>query len=176
MKNLFAAVLLTVVAVSGCSAPPAATPAMLMPAHALVPELDGRGWKTGNAGRNQTEILLEWVLPGESVSDWTELLTWHTILRPVDIGQLLASTQKSLEEGSTGFRTNVLAESPTSIVFEWSHQGAGDWPAQREVRRFVTGSDGLYTVAYSVKEASFSQERYDDWKTRILNATLISTR
>ncbi len=49
-------------------------------------------------------------------------------------------------------------------------------PAQREIRRIMKGSDGVYILSFSVKEKSFSQKYYDEWMRIIKSAKLSETK
>src|SRR5262249_17528398 len=51
-----------------------------------VPRFDGRGWTIGNQEKNAKESLTEYVLPGQTVDGWQELVTSTVFFQPVPLG------------------------------------------------------------------------------------------
>jgi hypothetical protein len=156
----------------GCQTLPPQHSHLRFPANYIEYQFDARKWKVGHQAGNQTEFISEWVLPGESVENWSELISTYIRYESVKIEQLVTSWQNLLGKDSIEFQTTILSKSPEVIVFEWSHKGNGKWPAQREIKSVMQGSDGVYTLSYTVKESSFSQQQYNKWRSSILEARL----
>ena len=57
----------------------------------------------------------------------------------------------------------IIYEDDETFFFAWKHDGCGGYPAQRELCKFMKGSDGCYRLAYAVEETSFSPERFQQW-------------
>jgi len=144
-------------------------------AHVIEHEFDGRDWTIGHEAGTQNELISEWVLPDESVHNWSELVTHQTGFRLVDLPSYVQIIQQQLAQGSKDFRSSTLRETPDSIVFQWSHKGSGNWPAQRAICHVMRGSDGTYSLQYAVKEAAFSAGRYERWRQILLNSKLGAT-
>ena len=67
--------------------------ASLGPAAAQTPAFDGRGWVVGHQQRNANESLTEYVLPGQTVDNWRELVTSTVFFQPVpSTGSWIRST------------------------------------------------------------------------------------
>ena len=144
-----------------------------LPKHSVNHQLDGRQWRVGHQAANEQELLSEQVLKGESVKNWTELLTLLIVYEPdVDIQRLVKAMQGQLAAGSKDFRTAVIHSRRDDVMFEWSHKGSGRWPAQREIKRVMRGTDGIYVLSYSVKELSYSPKMYETWRKNIAGAKL----
>jgi hypothetical protein len=53
------------------------------PASAQSPSFDGRGWTVGHQQRNGSQSLTEYVLPGQTVENWRELVTSTVFFQPI---------------------------------------------------------------------------------------------
>ena len=172
MKQILTAMAIIAIACTGCITLPTPQSQLRLPTHFMEHQFDGREWKVGYQNGNQRDLISEFVLPGESVQNWTELLTAHVHFSDKDLTTLLTVMRDQLSAGSKDFKFSILEDKPTSVAFEWSHKGSGQWPAQRECKRIMRGTDGLYTLSYAVKESSFSQVHYDKWKENIMKMQL----
>jgi len=162
------------------------TAADFKPTHSIQYKFDARKWTTGAKNEVFLGRIKQWVLPGESIDNWTEIVTEEAVNIPCSftysdkkfvLSEYVKHIQDKVGNGSDNFTTSILIETPDMIVFEWAHKGSGQWPAQREIRSVMVGRDGVvYHFAYNVKEASFSQTNYDNWKEIVLNAQLSNRR
>ena len=50
-----------------------------------TPQFDGRGWTVGNHQKTAAQSLTEYVLPGQTVDTWKELVTSTVFVQPVPI-------------------------------------------------------------------------------------------
>src|SRR4029453_261972 len=57
-------------------------------AAAQTPAFDGRGWVVGHQQRNANESLTEYVLPGQTVDNWRQLVTSTVFFQPVPVERL----------------------------------------------------------------------------------------
>lgn len=150
------------VGLTGCVAPP---PAQVLhaPQDFIEHGFDEREWKVAYQAGNEKRFLSEWVMNNESLEDWSELLVAQTQYGDLAVKTLKAAFEKRLAEACPSMRSITVSEDESSILWIWMHDGCHGQPAQREVRKFMKGSDGLYSLAYSVKETSFSKENYATW-------------
>jgi len=118
---------------------------------AEAPKFDGRGWTVGNQQRNARESLTEYVLPGQTVDAWKELVTSTVFLRPVPIDALVKQIHQSMSQGCPSLVWNVIQQDQKSAVFEWRDSGCGGFEAQNELDRLTVEKDGLYRLAYAIK-------------------------
>jgi hypothetical protein len=56
---------------------------------AEAPKFDGRGWVVGHQQRNGTRSITEYVLPGQTVENWKELVTSEVFSPPVPVAPFL---------------------------------------------------------------------------------------
>jgi hypothetical protein len=120
-------------------------------AAAQTPAFDGRGWTVGNQQTNQNESLTEYVLPGQTVDNWKELVTSTVFFQPVPLNALVDRIHASMAQGCPSLVWNVVTQNEKTIVFEWRDAGCGGYEPQSEIDRVTIESDGLYRLAYAVK-------------------------
>lgn len=132
-----------------------------------VAPFDGRAWTVGNRQANGSQILTEYVLPGQTVKQWKELLTSTIFLDPdhrVPLSRFLARIQTSMAAGCPSLVWNVIRQDDKSVVFEWHDSGCGGFEAQSEIDRLAVGVQGVYRLAYAVKgRGPMAAEKRDVW-------------
>jgi len=116
-----------------------------------VPKFDGRGWTVGNHERNAAQSLTEYVLPGQTVDAWKELVTSTVFLRPVPIDALIDQIHRSMSQGCPSLIWKVVQQDQKTAVFEWRGSGCGGFEPQNELDRLSLEKDGLYRLAYAIK-------------------------
>lgn len=115
------------------------------------PKFDGRGWSIGNQQANQKESLTEYVLPGQTVDNWKELVTSTVFFQPVPLDALVDRIHSSMAQGCPSLVWNVIKQDDKTVIFEFRDSGCGGFEAQSEMDRVTIESDGLYRLAYAVK-------------------------
>lgn len=142
--------------------------------------IEQRPWHLGFEQSNPQSTLHEYVLDGQTVHNWSELVTtivyYENKNNPINIKQLVATKLFLTAQGSKNFKHKKLIDEPERIVFEWSHQGSDSWRAQRCIESVMHGPDGIYLVSYAVYETAYAWDRYLDWQKRISNAKLRNLR
>lgn len=119
------------------------------------PAFDGRQWTVGYQGANAAQSVVEYVLPGETVDTWRELLTHQTMKfgeRSVTLAALVEQTRAGLGQGCPSLRWEMLAQSDTEAVYRWSDGGCGGSPPQFEIARLRRVEGGFCRWAYASKQ------------------------
>lgn len=86
-----------------------------------VPRFDGRAWTVGHHNQNQSQDLTEYVLPGESVENWRELITRTIFNDPTHVVSLSAFVEQvheSLAAGCPSLAWSVIKQEQNAITFE----------------------------------------------------------
>lgn len=155
----------------GCVGPPQRS-AQRIPLHLIKHEFDGREWKVGYQAGNSKEIISEWVVNNETVEDWNELLTTHFHYHNMPIRRFSSLMQELLGNDCPTLEIQIISEEDSRILFEWLHNGCRGHDAQREIRKLLKGTDGVYMLAYAVKEKEYSEMIYQRWMKIIMEAEL----
>ena len=124
------------------------------PAAAQTPLFDGRGWTVGHQQRNEVQSLTEYVLPGQTVENWRELVTSTVHFQPVPVARLVDEIHRLMSKDCPSLIWNVIRQDERTIVFEWRDAGCGGYEPQAEIDRVTIEKDGLYRLAYAVKTKS----------------------
>ena len=129
-------------------------------------QFDGRKWEVGFSHfPSSSKGGIEYVLSGESVTNWSELVTsqFATGLEGANLEQWLESFIHSMSERYTTFNWSRIPTDDKTLLFEWSHQGGDVWPAQHEIKRAIQIDDSLYFLAYVKKTKDLEKDVREQW-------------
>jgi hypothetical protein len=128
------------------------------------PKFDGRGWTVGNQQRTARQVLTEYVLPGQTVENWKELVSSSVFPQPVPIAPFVERLRASLSQGCSSLVWNTIRQDERTAVFEWWDAGCGGFPPTYEIDRVTLEKDGLFRLAYAVKtRGPLPPERRQTW-------------
>ena len=135
---------------------------------------DERKWAVGNSKQVGSEAVTEYVLPGETVTNWTELVTSQFIgdMAGFDPEQWLTMFTESMSQKYTTFKWNRHPITDGSVLFDWQHQGGSQWPAQHEVKRVVKLGRTVYILAYVKKTSHLDDSKCQKWISLLKEATI----
>jgi hypothetical protein len=129
-----------------------------------APRFDGRGWTVGNQQRNPHQSLTEYVLPGQTVEDWKELVTSTVFAPPVPLSAFVDKVHASMADGCPSLVWKVIRQDATTALFEWRDEGCGGFPPQNELDRVVVDKTGLHRLAYAAKlKGPLPEARRKEW-------------
>lgn len=139
---------------------------LLMSAAAIVraeaPKFDGRGWTVGHQQQNGKQSLIEYVLPGQTVENWKELVTSSLFFQPVPVAPFVEKLHASLAQGCPSLVWNMIRQDEKTAIYEWRDSGCGGFEATSELARVTIEGGALYRLAYSVK-GPLTAERRKQW-------------
>lgn len=144
----------------GAAKPPAPSPKK--PEIVVLP-LDGRDWQRAfhNVDRRNNIAFHEYVIPPETVKNWTELVTIHEFK-----GYHQGSTARQLVAGITSQHNsvNVTSTNPNDVEYTASIGPKGK--EEYEVSRAFQGEDGLYLLRY-VSKKPIEAEKAAAWQAHL---------
>lgn len=151
--------------------------AMAAAAERAVPErwefhFDARAWKLGFQDANRLQEIREYVLHGEEVENWSELVTSFYSKGRVPVRSVYEQTLGSLSRDCASFTTAVIRESADDIVYEWRHQGCQGFPAQHQLSRLTADKKGMHSLSFVEKTGELTAEKRDIWIAILQAATL----
>ena len=130
-------------------------------------QFDDRKWKLRFQGSRGASIITEYTLEGESIENWTELLT----------AQLLTSVPKRakaedfVKTGETKLRNitsgklewNVISTSPNDVMYEWSLVKDHLRADEQEIMRVIKGADGIHIIHYATHKVPMTRDARQKW-------------
>jgi hypothetical protein len=138
-----------------------------------VPKFDGRGWVVGHQQGTAKRGIIEYVLPGQTVENWKELVT-SEVFPPVPVAPFVEKLHASLAQGCPSLVWTVVEQDAKMAIVEWRDAGCGGFEPTSELVRVTIEKDGLFRLAYSVK-GRLTPERRKTWLT-ILGQTPLAER
>lgn len=178
MKNtIIALILFLSTLITGCASNGSGmqTAQLRIPKHFIEHKFDGRKWVEDHQAGNDREFISEWIVEGDSVKDWEELLTAHITFKIVNLRQLVSVMDSEFSRNCPSFKSNILDEGSYNLLYEWTHDGCNGYPGQHEIRKFIIGSDGIYALSYVTKDKTYNINTYNKW-VKIINAANLRSR
>jgi len=127
---------------------------------------DGRSWKQGFQKDAGTQTITEYVLPGETVNGWTELVSVQTFPGAQETKTLAAIAgdfkDKLLKECPDAL-WRVHKESPDEVMHEFRTTGCRGWEDQHEIAKLMMGRSGIFRVSYTNHKRPLDDERRAQW-------------
>jgi Protein of unknown function (DUF2846) len=136
---------------------------------------DQRTWHLGSMELPGVQQPKEFVLPGETVDNWTELVTV----------QLMPGFQERATAESSGLEFKqklltpcpkaawtVLQEGKTDFTYEWQTTGCKGWDNQYEVSRIIAGKTAMHRIAYTNRKLPIPEDKRRQWIDLIGKASL----
>jgi hypothetical protein len=124
---------------------------------------DSRPWKLGHQEANNQGSLREYVLEGETVEAWSELVTSMFVSGNDAVKDVFKRVKRLLSQDCPSLRLTVIEDSSTNVLFEWQHKGCRGYPPQHELKRIAQGRGGILSLSYVAKTAELSDERRNSW-------------
>lgn len=122
------------------------------------------GWKSGNVQETKDALLMEFVKAGETVANWTELLTVQQFRRssgspsPRGFYDRLRAGREALCPGVSEWR--IVTEEAATVLYEWNTSGPCDnQPAQWEIARLIFARKTGYRVAFTTRTQPTAEVR-----------------
>jgi hypothetical protein len=136
----------------------------ITPANAQTPGFDGRGWAVGNRESNGVQTLIEYVLPGQNVENWRELVTSQVFSPAVPLAPFVERLRASLSQGCPSLVWNVIRHEEKTLIYEWRDSGCGGFEPQYELGRITIEERSLYRLAYAIKtKKPLSADKRSAW-------------
>jgi hypothetical protein len=126
---------------------------------------DGRPWKVGFENAAEEGFIREFVLEGQTVENWSELVTVQLFLMDNKVKpETFSNRAKQLiQKTCPNCVWNELSRTSTSMIYEWSVRACKGQPDQSELARVIIGRDGVYVLHYAVKKVPMPASNRKFW-------------
>ena len=124
------------------------------------------GWVVGHSAENEAQRIQEWVRPGQTVDNWTELLTVQTFNKAVGLATVedhIAAHRKDVAARCPGSTLEVIGQQPDGILYELrvvNCQKGGD---EHGLHRVLEGKWNRFVVQYAIRGASMAPALRAEW-------------
>lgn len=120
-------------------------------------------WSEGYRTEDSEQTVIEYVLKGESVENWSKLVTSQTIFSKIDPEWLYNYMIEDLKKDCPSLKTSIITKSKKSILFEWHRAECEGHPSQHELRKIVVYKNKTYAIALSRKNNTLSANSLERW-------------
>jgi uncharacterized RDD family membrane protein YckC len=137
------------------------------------PSFDGRKWIVGHEDGNNEQTMTEHVLDGESVEDWSEMVTveeYFGMQDQVTSKQFMKFMVDKVAVVCPGISVGINRESDREIIYDWEVINCANIGNQYEIARIVFAQDRIFVMRYSTK-FRLSDEQFVHW-VNIIESTL----
>lgn len=127
---------------------------------------DDRDWQLGFQDEQSGNIIMEYVLEGETVEAWSELVTAQFLggMAGASPRDLADSMEESLYLSSDGeLDWKVFDEEDDELMYEFILTDDSVHEDQHEIARVIAVDDGLFVIHYVTEGAPMSAETYEMW-------------
>lgn len=136
---------------------------------------DDRKWQAGHQEVNRHTLNTEFVLAGQVVQDWSELVSHQRMFyasRGQTPRQIMERIRKLTRQAVPDVVWAVLAESDNDVMYEWRTKGSDEQDAQHEIARLIAGERDVHRVAYVAKGEELDPDKRETWMKIIKSVNL----
>lgn len=141
-------------------------------------EADGRNWKLGYNAKNDQMSLSEYIIEGESLENWTELVSVMAVW-PSDmtLEQYFDSFVQNLKKliPSSEIQAKIIERGPNTLLAEWWLDDKSP-NSQHEWIQLFRGSSTIYSLRYTTKNLESIDAKRPIWEKILKDAKLSSPR
>jgi hypothetical protein len=179
MKRIFPfTLLLVILLLDGCPARLVSPTAPYAAPESLVLKFDSRQWVLANKQSKPGYVLIEYLLPGETPSNFTESLGATYVA--FDTAARLDSEAERLRKGvfsvCPGASWETVVQRSSEIVYIWQVRGCASQADQYEIGRFIASATGVHRVAYVIKTAALDPAVRQRWLQLIAQAQVVQNQ
>ena len=140
---------------------------------------DERDWKEGHAATSSNPIVIEYVLPGETVQNWSELITVQIVSNvslEIDAKRFVSEVEKQHKSRKQGCETvahSILSSDETSVLYEQSLVNCAPLRNEYSIRKVIRGPRAISEVSYA-KTSELTDAEKKVWEGIIGKTALLS--
>ena len=153
--------------------------ALAMPccAEEVAFQFDGREWGLGYSDENEFEGIQEYVLLGETVNHWTELVTiqaFFGLQEKTTPAKYMDGMMEQLKKICPNIMVRTVRQGENDVMLEWEVKDCPGQENQYEIDRIISGKKAIWYLHYATKKLPILPERRDKWMILLNAATLES--
>lgn len=139
----------------------------------INPVFDEREWVVAHADASREELVVEYILKGESIEGWTEMVT--TILVPVKfqpevLPELRDYYHDGIRKQCAELNWQVVSSSDTMVVCAWDLEPCLDSAVEYTLTAFRKGVLFTHLLTYSARDKERFEEQKPGWLQRLKKA------
>lgn len=129
-------------------------------------------WNVGYSVENNVERITEFVRRGQTVENWTELVTLHEFNKAVglkSVDEILAAHRNDLMARCPGSTLEVIQQQPDGVLYELRVVNCEAGADEHGLGRVLNGNSTRFMVQYAVRDTvAMIPERHAEWIDKLL--------
>jgi hypothetical protein len=136
-------------------------------------EFDNRVWKAAWGEHKDTITTIEYLLAGQQINHWNELITSQFIpgLADVSAKEFANRVLANLKKSGVVYTAQIIDKQSKSLIFEFQVKQPQNLQ-QDELQKIVKGSDGIYVLHYAIKKVDMGEVNRKRWLQHLKNSSL----
>lgn len=133
--------------------------------------LDNRKWVLGWSSPDKSMIFDEYVLKGETVDDWSELLTiqyFPGLNKHTNLDVFEAMQKQSLASVCPAIKWESVSVKQNDRMWKFTFSNCSGQPDQSELARAIKTNTGIHVIHYAIKKSPMPSRNEKAW-IEILN-------
>lgn len=147
-------------------------------AEKAAPVFDGRPWKLGWSQNERGVVIEEYVLDGETVENWSELVTiqfFPGLNKKTNPDVFEAMQKMNLSYICPTIKWESLYQSQDERIWKWSISGSPGQEDQSEIARLKRTDEGFHLWHYAVKKSPIPPEQEKLWLDKLKTIEVIKS-
>jgi len=129
---------------------------------------DARTWEVAFTNSTPEFRVTEWVLKGDTIKHWKELVDHHVFFTPLTVEEFVVRWKAMLAGVDPKAEMSQKANPDGSITVSYN-SAVGD---EMGVCRYFKSTDGVYSVAYRARPGQKSEPILQTWRAILAEARL----
>lgn len=143
---------------------------MVQAAETVEPVFDGRKWELGWSGypdaKANDKVFDEYVISGEKVDNWSELVTIQSFpgaQNNLNLDILEAETKINIMTVCPNAQWDSTEQQANERIWQFTIKGCAGQPEQSEIARAVKTDEGIHIFHYAIKKAPMPMDVKNTW-------------
>lgn len=135
----------------------------------------GKNWELGYQGQDTRQMLKEFVIKGEKVENWSELVSLQQfpgLIQDPALDVFVETTEKMLKKNCPDVLFKIINKSKDEVLYEWHTSSCPGIEDQHELIRVMRGKEGLWALHYVTKKLPLSDAQRQEWLNILKTAHL----
>jgi hypothetical protein len=133
-------------------------------------------WNVGYSAEDQGQRIVEFVRPGQTVENWTELLTSQAFDKSAGVAGVadeVVAYRKAMTARCPGSTVEVIRQEPDGVVYEGHIVTQKEGASEHLLARVIDGASTRFVLTYSVRgPITMSPDRRSTWIQNLLDARI----
>jgi hypothetical protein len=169
--------LLLMLALGGCATTGTETGSagsgkQLTPAYQIKPAPTTYAFEQVDEAQAGSSVIQKYTRGDDTLEDWDRLITTTYTKGKQTAAQAVALKAAALRQQCPpmSIATRQLAEG--QYLMEFYDDACGQAPGYYSLQKFIQGQDGVYILAFDMKQAVYSEIEFKEWRKRVRSASL----